>query len=136
VTTGFDAERWQAVLNRETALFDAVIPGAAVALVDRGDWDAGGGHALEWRADESGCLVAATRPWKGLGSAKAEVILVGADGAFSAVCSGGQPMRALREGVRRGDIVLFVTKCETGLRGAGWEEFLESLGLAFMGACR
>ena len=136
MTTGFDPERWQPVLDRETALFDAVIPGAAVALVDRGDWDTGSGRMLEWRADEFGCLVAATRPWNGLGYSKADVVLVGADAAFSAVFSGRQPMRALRDGIRSGDIILFVTKCETGLRGAGWEDFLESLGLAFMGACR
>jgi hypothetical protein len=136
VILGFDAARWQSVLDRETALFNAIIPGAAVALVDRRDWDAGSGRMLEWRADECGCLVAAARPWEGLGCAKADVVLVGADEAFCAVFSGGQPMQGLRDGIRRGDIILFVTKCETGLRGAGWEEFLESLGLAFMGACR
>ena len=136
MTPGFDPRRWQPVLDHEAALFDAVIPGAAVALVERGDWDAGDGRMLEWRADEFGCLIAANRPWQGLGDARAEVVLVGADAAFAAVFSGAEPMRALRDGIRRGDIVLFVTKCQTGLRGAGWEEFLESLGLAFMGACR
>jgi hypothetical protein len=138
VTSGFDPQRWQPVLDHEAALFDRVIPGAAVALVGRSDWDAGSGRMLEWRADESGCMIAAMQPWKGLACAKVDVVLVGADEAFLLIVSAPRPavMRALREGIRRGDIILFVTKCETGLRGAGFEDLLESLGLAFMGACR
>jgi hypothetical protein len=138
VTLGFDPERWQAVLDQESALFDRVIPGAAVALVDRSGWDSGCGSILEWRADEFGCMVAAQRTWNGLGVTKAEVVLVGGDEAFAAVVSGARPdvMRGLRDSIRRGDVILFVTKCETGLRGAGFEDFLESIGLAFMGACR
>lgn len=138
MTGGFDPPRWQPALDGETALFCAVAPGAAVALVGREDWDRGEGRMLEWRAAAAGRLVATRAPWRGAQFSEVDIVLVGDDDAFAGIAGAGprEALRALRDGVRRGDVVLFITKCQSGLREAGWEDFLETMGLAFMGACR
>lgn len=138
MTGGFDPLRWQPALDGEAALFGVVAPGAAVALVSREDWDRDEGRMLEWRAAAAGRLTAAPAPWRGAQSSEVDVVFVGDDGTFAGIAGAGprDALRALRDGVRRGDVILFITKCQSGLREAGWEDFLESMGLAFMGACR
>ena len=38
--------------------------------------------------------------------------------------------------IRTGNILFFVMKSKYELQDAGYEDFLDSLGLAFLGACR
>jgi hypothetical protein len=137
VTGGFDAGHWQPALDGETS-FGSVAAGAAAALVSREDWDRSEGVMLEWRAKSDGHLAAATAGWRGAQSSGVDVVFVADDAVFSDILGAGphSALRNLRDGVRTGDVVLFITKCQSGLRDAGWEDFLESMGLAFMGACR
>ena len=44
--------------------------------------------------------------------------------------------RRIKRLIRRGNIMFFVFKNKAQLQDAGYEDFLESLGLAFLGACR
>lgn len=137
MTGGFDAGHWQPVLDGE-ASFGSVAAGAAAALVSREDWDRNDGVMLEWRARSAGHLAAAPASWRGAQSSAVDVVFVADDAVFTGILDAGprDALRSLREGVRTGDVVLFITKCQSGLRDAGWEDFLESMGLAFMGACR
>ena len=42
----------------------------------------------------------------------------------------------MKKMIRSGGILFFVMKTKHQLQDAGYEEFLDSLGLAFLGACR
>jgi hypothetical protein len=45
-------------------------------------------------------------------------------------------LKTIKRLIRRGNIMFFVFKNKAQLQDAGYEDFLESLGLAFLGACR
>jgi hypothetical protein len=49
---------------------------------------------------------------------------------------GGDTLSAIKRLIRRGRIMFFVFKNKAQLQDAGYEDFLDSLGLAFLGACR
>jgi hypothetical protein len=48
----------------------------------------------------------------------------------------GDMLTTIKRLIRRGNIMFFVFKNKAQLQDAGYEDFLESLGLAFLGACR
>ncbi len=132
-----DPARWQPVLDLHAELFQPLDPGAAAVLVAKPDWDAGAGAALEWRA-EAGAMRAALRPWRGAGGAGADLIFVALRDALDRLAEAAPPERLsrLKDLVHSGDVLFFVMKTKCNLVNAGWEDFLDSLGLAFMGACR
>jgi hypothetical protein len=42
----------------------------------------------------------------------------------------------MKRQIRAGNIMFFVMRTKYELQDAGYEEFLDTLGLAFLGACR
>jgi hypothetical protein len=132
-----DPAQWQPVLDLHADLFQPLDPGSAVLLLAKPDWDAGSGAALEWRA-APGSMRASLRPWSGAGKAEADLIFVALRDALERLAQAGAPERLsrLKDLVHGGDVLFFVMKTKCNLVNAGWEEFLDSLGLAFMGACR
>jgi len=42
----------------------------------------------------------------------------------------------MKKMIRQGNMLFFVMKAKHELQEAGYEDFLDSLGLAFLGACR
>lgn len=132
-----DPARWQPVLDVHADLFSPLDPGAAMVLVAKADWDASSGAALEWRA-AAGAMQASLRPWEGAARADADLVFVGLRDALErlAATEVGERLSHLKDLVHGGEVLLFVMKTKCNLVNAGWEEFLDSLGLAFMGACR
>jgi hypothetical protein len=132
-----DPARWQPVLDGHADLFAPLDPGSAAALVAKADWDAASGAALEWRAAAGG-MRASLRPWEGAARTDADLIFVGLRDALErlAETDAGERLSRLKDLVHGGEVLFFVMKTKCNLVNAGWEEFLESLGLAFMGACR
>ncbi len=132
-----DPARWQPVLDGHADLFEPLDPGSAAVLLSKEDWDAASGAALEWRAG-AGTMQASLRPWQGAEQAEADLIFVALRDALERLASAdvGERFSRLKDMVHGGEVLFFVMKTKCNLVNAGWEEFLDSLGLAFMGACR
>ncbi len=136
-TVALDPAQWQPVLDLHSDLFQPLDPGSAVVLVPKSDWDTAAGAALEWRAGP-GTMRASLRPWKGASHAEADLIFVPLRDALDRLSETdpAERLSCLKDLVHGGDVLFFVMKTKCKLVNAGWEEFLDSLGLAFMGACR
>jgi hypothetical protein len=132
-----DSAAWQAVLEHHAPLFSELRPGAAAALICKPDWDAGSGTMLEWRS-AAGDMHATLKPWPGAARTDVDMIFVGLRDAFSRLSEVEPGLRfsLLKDMVHEGDVLFFVMKTKCCLIDSGWEDFLEALGLAFMGACR
>jgi hypothetical protein len=132
-----DPARWQPVLDLHADLFQPLDPGSAAVLVAKREWDEAAGDALEWRA-APGTMRAAVRPWKGAKHADADLVFVALRDALDRLSetAPAERLSRLKDLVHAGDVLFFVMKTKCNLVNAGWEEFLDSLGLAFMGACR
>jgi hypothetical protein len=131
-----DVAAWQALLDHNDRLFDELEPGASALLLGKAEWDAGVGHALLWRKGEQR-MEASLVPWTGITGSAADFIFVALRDAFARLddADTGVRLGLLREQVREGDMLFFITKNCADL-DVGWDAFLESLGHAFMGACR
>jgi hypothetical protein len=132
-----DANVWQPVLDHHSSLFAGLEPGSAAALVSKQDWDARSGTMLEWRSGANG-MRADVREWSGPAEANVDLLFVGLRDAFQrlAQTNSGERFSLLKDMVHEGEVLFFVMKTKCSLVDAGWEDFLDTLGLAFMGACR
>ncbi|UCE32661.1 MAG: hypothetical protein JSW68_07175 [Burkholderiales bacterium] len=131
-----DAGAWQAVLDDHAPLFTELATGTAAMLLGEDAWRSGCGSALVWQRDAAG-MRAAAATWQGVEACDAELVFVAMRDALPrlAAVPATERLALLREQVRLGDMLLFVTRNCADL-DAGWDDFLESLGHAFMGACR
>ena len=48
----------------------------------------------------------------------------------------GPSLSTLKRSIREGAVILYVMRTKDALLDAGYEELLDSFGLAFLGACR
>jgi hypothetical protein len=127
-----DPRRWQPVLDANADPFAPLDPGAAAAL--------------EWRARAStdapvlasSVMGAAVKTWQGVGRADVDLVFVCLREALDRFAEVDVEARlsVLKDLLHGGKVLFFVMKTKCNLVNAGWEEFLDSLGLAFMGACR
>ena len=131
-----DPASWQLVLDRHARLFAELGTGTAAVLLAQDAWRDGCGEALLWRREAEG-MRAAPATWQGVEACDAELIFVAMRDALPrlAAAPATERLALLREQVRTGDMLFFVTRNCADL-DVGWDTFLESLGHAFMGACR
>lgn len=138
---------WQPVLDAHVGLFEALVPGASVALVPR------------WREDAQGVRRANVMPrtepvpmmlwlreaqairvrdgiFTGLASLASDVLLIVEDGALDVALAHERPLSELKRLLRRNRVLFMVLRTRDELRERGWTEFLEALGLPFLGTCR
>lgn len=129
--------RWQAILDGESDAFAELRRDACIALLVRSDFDAGGGQLLLWKVGDKGIAVAVA-DYAGFPVRGADVLFVAVDAALSEVLAqpAGGALSRMRELVRWGEILFFSLKVKSDLLDLGYENFLESLGLAHVGACR
>ena len=145
-----ELDEWQAMLDRHGELFVDMVPGSSVALVPRegsgiqpgrhvaGLKAAGGsGDMLRWEATADG-MRAALVPYRGFQEAKVDLLFVAAAEALDKLRAdiGDATLPLMKRQIRAGGIMFFVMRTKYELQDAGYEEFLDSLGLAFLGACR
>lgn len=132
-----DAAGWQALLGRHGRLFDAWIEGASVGLVSRAAADAGGGEMLVW-VRRDGAMRVERRRFGGFADCGVAVLFVAEPGAIGTVHERLQDnaLGAMKLQLRQGGMLLYVLAPKAQLLDDGYEDFLEALGLAFMGACR
>ncbi len=143
-------EAWQAMLDRHAELFTDMDPGSAVGFVRRsgsglqpgkhagGLADAGGtGRMMNWEVGTEG-MQASMRSYSGFADAGVDLLFVAEDAAVDALVEAleGDALSMLRRLIRQGGIMFYVMRTKYELQDAGYEDFLDTLGLAFLGACR
>lgn len=145
-----DLALWQAMLDRQRELFVDMDAGSRIGIVSR---EASGiipGKRLEgvqevaaevpmmaWQV-EGGGMSALIEPFSGMATTRVDLLLVANEEAMATLRAelGGNMLSSIKRMIRRGNIMFFVFKNKAQLQEAGYEDFLESLGLAFLGACR
>ena len=128
-----DAAAWSAAAARHDELFAALTPGARIGLVAR----EAPASMLLWEASDAGVRARAA-PFPGFFDSGADILLAADDAALAAIHAAvdGQLFSALRAGIRSGDIICYMLSRRCELEVQGFEELLDALGFAFMGACR
>lgn len=129
--------RWQGLLDRHSTLFGELDDGCRIGIARRADVNQPGAAMVVWEAT-GGRLVAGERPFPGYRDAGVDVLLVGDDEAMTEIAGEleGDALPALKRLVRRGNLVCYVLKRQCELLDSGYEDVLQSMGVAFAGACR
>ncbi len=145
-----ELDEWQAMLDRHGELFADMVPGSSVALVPRESSGiqpgrhvaglkaaVGCGDMLRWEVTADG-MRAALVPYRGFQNARVDLLFVAEADALDRLRSdiGDETLPLIKRQIRAGAIMFFVMRTKHELQDAGYEEFLDSLGLAFLGACR
>lgn len=145
-----DLDAWQAMLDRHGELFTGMVSGAAVAFVPRtGSGIQPGKHVaglvgagdrvemMKWTVAGRG-MQCSVEPYPGFQEAGVDLLFVADDGALETIRAalGGQALSAVKRLIRQGGIMFYVLRTKFELQDAGYEDFLDTLGLAFLGACR
>jgi len=136
-SAGLDIAGWQALIDRHAAIFAGMLPGARIALLPEEDFESRSAMMLVWEATGN-AMVADYRPFPGFAEVEVDLLFI-ADGATLSRLhdpDNPAPFAELKRKVRRRETLLYVVKPRAQLLELGYEEFLDSLGLAFMGACR
>ena len=126
-------QAWRTAAARHADLFETLDPGARIALVSRSAPD----PMLLWEAGEGG-IDARSAPFPGYSASGADIALAADDVALAAIAAAvdGALFETLRACIRAGHIVCYVLRRRCQLEERGFEELLDALGYAFMGACR
>lgn len=145
-----DLDAWQTMLDRHSELFTGMVPGAAVGFVPRaGSGIQPGKHVaglvgdgdnvemMKWTADSNG-MKCSTELYPGFQRAKVDLLFVADDSALQKMQEtlDGHTLSTVKRLIRQGSIMFYVLRTKFELQDAGYEEFLDTLGLAFLGACR
>ena len=148
-----DLSGWQRLLDRHQDLFSEMTAGSSIGIVPKSitgaipgkraaalratGLDAADGAVLAWEAGEQG-MRAVYRRCGRLDEARVDLLLVADDEALEQIRDHleTEPLGVMKKLIRRGNILFFVMRTKHELQDAGYEEFLESLGLAYLGACR
>jgi len=128
-----DAAAWRDAAARHGELFQALEAGARIGLVAR----AGQPTMLLWEAGDAG-VEARAAPFAGFGACGADILLSADAEALGRIgeAVSGDLFRVLRADIRGGSIVCYLLRRRCDLEARGFDELLEALGFAFMGACR
>jgi hypothetical protein len=128
-----DAAAWRSAAARHDELFAALDPGARIGLVAR----EAPASMLLWEAGDAGIEVR-NAPFPGFSASGADVLLAADADALAQIraAADAQLFTVLRAGIRSGAVVCYVLRRRCDLEARGFDELLDALGFAFMGACR
>jgi hypothetical protein len=148
VTALEDLAAWQRMIDGYAPLFEPLATGARVGLVPRFFVDASGTRRsaampstptlpmLEWRKRD-GHMLAQPGTYGGLDGIGVDLLFLAGDGALEAVLARDEhPLGEMKRQLRAARIQFFVFRTKRELRDLGYEDFVEALGLPFLGACR
>jgi len=126
-------DAWLAAAAHHNELFAQLDPGARIALLAR----AAPTHMLVWQTGDAG-VDARIEPFADYAASAADIVLAADDESLLEVRSAvaGRLFEVLRAGVRSGHIICYMLKRRCVLEERGFDELLDALGFAFMGACR
>ena len=133
----FNHDLWRSVLDHSNVAFSGLASGARIGLVPQAVAQRERGPMLVWQAADN-ALTGAHETFDGFGTCDVDIVMVVNDDAVERLfrSTADEAVAELRRLVRRGHVVLYFLKCEGALVEAGYEPFLDSLGLTIMGACR
>lgn len=128
-----DPAAWRAAAARHDELFATLDPGARIGLVAR----EAPATMLLWEVGDAGVEVR-DAPFPGFSASGADILLAADAEALAKICGAdsGQLFTVLRAGIRSGSVVCYILRRRCDLEARGFEELLDALGFAFMGACR
>lgn len=137
-----DVAAWQRALDRHSELLAGVKPGSRIGIVPRaltGNLPdaAAAAQMIVWQM--SGQTFAPhVEQFAGMSSPHVDLLFAPDMAAVAAVLSSMESdlLTAMKRQIRRGGMLVFVFKTKRELQDAGYEDFLDSFGLAFLGACR
>jgi hypothetical protein len=131
---------WETALRARSAVFSGLAPGSRIGLVEEAAVGSGsepGSRMLIWKATDAGIEV---RYGSFPGFEQTDVdILIAADAAALASllqALEGDVLARMRKLIRAGELLFFARKSRRDLEDAGYDELLDQLGFAFLGACR
>ena len=148
-----DLPAWQALLDRHQELFSDMLPGSRIGIVPRSgtslmpgrhlagltnaEFHLPEGNMLAWEVS-GGAMRAGYLPCRRFEEARADLLLLPDDAALEEIRRNLErdALSAMKKMIRSGSILFFVMKSKYQLQDAGYEDFLDTLGLAFLGACR
>ena len=144
-----DIALWQSMLDRQRELFLDMVQGSRIGFVSReasgilpgkrleGVQVAAAVPMLAWQL-ENGTMSARIEDFSGMASTRVDLLLVADEEAMATMLNelDGDTLTVIKRLIRRGRMMFFVFKNKAQLQDAGYEDFLDSLGLAFLGACR
>lgn len=124
---------WRSAAKRHDDLFAPLDPGARIGLLAR----SAPTHVLVWEAGDRG-IDAWIAPFAGYSATGADIVLAADDESLAQVRAAGDSalFEVLRAGIRSGHIVCYMLERRCVLEERGFDELLDALGFAFMGACR
>jgi hypothetical protein len=133
----FSLAGWQSLLDRHPHIFLGMLPGSRIGMLPEEDFESPGAAMLVWEATENG-MTAAYAPFPGFPEVDVDLLFIASYAILDALHDGAHaaPFADIKDRVRRRSILLYVVKPRDQLLDQGYEEFLDSLGLVFMGACR
>lgn len=126
-------EAWRKAAMRREDLFAQLDNSARIALLAR----SAPTHMLVWAPGEHG-VDARIEAFEGYAGCAADILLAADDAALSDLRSAidGRLFESLRAGIRSGRIICYTLRRRCVLEQLGFEQMLDALGFAFMGACR
>jgi hypothetical protein len=132
-----DLDGWQSLLDRSAEVFHDIKPGARVGVVSKDDFEPPTATMLVWEATEQG-MRASYELFPGFERVAIDLLFIADDATIVRMhdSATSAPFAEIRSKLRRRDILLYVVKPRDALIEAGYENFLDSLGLAVLGACR
>lgn len=127
------ADPWRLAAKQHDDLFAPLDAGARIGLLAR----SAPTHVLVWEAGDRG-IDAWIAPFAGYSESAADIVLAADDESLAELRAvrNGALFEVLRAGIRSGHIVCYMLKRRCVLEERGFDELLEALGFAFMGACR
>lgn len=143
-----DVSAWQRLVDGYAPLFAPLADGAGIGLVPRFFAGANGAlraaampstptlPMLEWRKRD-GHMCAQAAAYRGLERLGVDLLFLAGDGALEAVLARAEhPLGEMKRQLRAARIQFFVLRTKRELAELGYEDFVEALGLPFLGACR
>jgi len=153
IATAFEriAARWQALFDARTSDFADLVDGARIGFVARTEFAAINGRRLEgllqagaratgapmlaFEAQDAHMTVERAR-FDGFDRACVDLLFVADDEALAELTGSADTLSVIKRALRRGSVMFYALKPKHELQDAGYEDFLDALGLAFLGACR
>jgi hypothetical protein len=128
---------WQGVLDRNGELFEEIEPSASLAIIGRRAAlpVCDPAPMLLW-VREKERMTARASEFSGYKHIASDLLLVANDGTMEAALAADEPLRAIKRELRIGGMRFMVLRRREELREHGWEDFLEWLGMPFLGTCR
>ena len=132
-----DLNGWQSLLDRNAEVFHGIEPGRRLGVVSKDDFEPPAAMMLVWQATGQG-MRASYEPFPGFERVAIDLLFVMDDATIRRLhdVATPAPFTEIKSKLRRRDILLYVVKPRDALIEAGYEDFLDSLGLAVLGTCR